>query len=404
MDTEQPLSGVRIIDLTIAMAGPLATQRLADFGADVVKVEVPPDGDLTRAFALNNVRLGEDTTSYISLNRNKRSIVVNLKSNEGRELLYGLIRDADVFIQNFRPGVAKRLGMDHETVRALNPRLIYASITGYGNTGPLVSAPGQDLLAQAFSGLMFSGGKASDGPHPSPCYMADAGASHLITSGILAGLYQREKTGKGTYVETSLLGGLLEMQSQEVMTYLATGESARRCDAPYASAWLDPPYGVYKTDDGWLAFAQNDLNVIAGALELPALAECNQQRPESLLSDDGVAWRERCYRILAAGLETMKTDEAMKILSAQKVWCMPVNTYGQAIDHPQTAQFLSSFERSDHGDIRCVAPVVQVGQNTGPDQPLRPAPRLGEHTREVLIEAGYAASDIDRLFEAEVIS
>jgi crotonobetainyl-CoA:carnitine CoA-transferase CaiB-like acyl-CoA transferase len=199
--------------------------------------------------------------------------------------------------------------MDYETVLARNARIVYASITGYGKSGPMVGEPGQDLLAQAFSGLMFSAGKASDGPHPSPCYMADTGASHLITSGILAGLYEREQTGEGTFVETSLLGGLLEMQTQEIMTYLATGESARRCDAPYASAWLEPPYGVYKTSDGWLAFAQNDLFVIADVLDLPELAERKRQQPEKLTSDEGSEWREQCYRILGgAGPQSWAED------------------------------------------------------------------------------------------------
>lgn len=400
----KPLEGVKVVDLTIAMAGPLATQRLGDLGADVIKIEAPGNGDLTRVFLLNNLRLGEDTTSFISLNRNKRSIVLNLKSKEGLDLIHRLASEADVFVQNFRPGVAERLGIDYATLEGLNPRLIYASVTGYGREGPLVGAPGQDLLAQAFSGLMFSGGRKSDGPHPSPCYMADTCASHLLTTGIVAALYDREQTGHGGEVETSLLGALMEMQTQEVMTYLASGKAAQQCEALYASVWLDPPYGTYRTRDGWLAFAQNDLTVISEAIDLPELGKCVAQRPDDPLSEGGLKWREQCYEILAARLQEMETAEAHRTLSDAKVWCMPVNSFEEAMSHPQSALYFSSFGREDYGTVPCVAPAVKVGRNSGPGQVLGPAPRLGEHSREVLGEMGLTDEQIQRLFDAGVVS
>lgn len=238
-----PLSGLKIVDLTIAMAGPLATQRLADMGADVIKVEVPGTGDLTRVFALSGLRLGDETTSFLALNRNKRSIALNLKSEKGLNILLDLVESADVLIQNFRPGVADRLGLGYVAVCERNPAIIYCSISGYGNQGPMAGRPGQDLLVQAFSGMMFNAGTADGPPHPAPVYLVDTCASHLATSAILAGLYQRSRDSCGQHVEVSLLGAALEIQSQEIMTYLSTGELADRSSAPFASAWLAPPYG-----------------------------------------------------------------------------------------------------------------------------------------------------------------
>lgn len=402
-NSKLPLDGVKVIDMTIAMAGPLATQRLADLGADVIKVESPNGGDLTRVFRLNDLMLGEDTSSYLSLNRNKRSIVVNLKSDKGLEVIYKMVENAAVFIQNFRPGVAEKLGIDYDKIKGINPKIVYASITGYGSSGPMVGAPGQDLLAQSISGLTYSGGKKSEGPHPSPCYMADTSSSHLVTSGILAGLYQTKMTGEGTYVETSLLGSLLEMQTQEVMTYFGSGKAARRCDAPFASAWLDPPYGIYKMNDGWIAFAQGDLNVIADALKLVELRNVNSEKPAPSMEPETDRWREDCYNVLANWLLDLTVDKTVQLLSKSKVWCMRVNTFEEAMAHPQLDQFFSTMDRPDHGTIKCVAPALKVG-NSGPEQTLRPAPKLNEHRDEVLSELGYSEVQIKNLIDDKALT
>jgi len=391
----KPLTGVKVIDLTIAMAGPLATQRLGDLGADIIKVEPPGDGDLTRIFFLNNLALGSESTSYLALNRNKRSMVVNLKNPEGVAIIHELVRKADVFIQNFRPGVAKKLGVDFETLKQINPSIIYGAVTGYGDFSPMVKAPGQDLLAQAFSGLMFSGGSAAQGPHPSPCYMADTCASHLLTTGIVSALFQRERTGRGSMVETSLIGGLYEMQSQEVMTFMATGKAAQQVDAPLASVWLDPPYGVYQTVDGWLAFAQNDLSVIAATLDLPALEELARNKPADATSNAGMRWKSDCYRALAACVRERETRELHEEFSERGVWCMPVHSFEDAMRHEQTQHFISSFHLSGVGDVKCAAPAVSVGPNSGLEQHLSAPPGLGEHTREIMQEFGFSSESVE---------
>jgi crotonobetainyl-CoA:carnitine CoA-transferase CaiB-like acyl-CoA transferase len=210
-----PLQGLRVIDLTLAMAGPLSTQRLADMGAEVIKVEGPARPDFTRTAVMADVMLGGETTPYLTLNRNKKSLALDLKSDAGREVFLRLVKTADALVQNFRPGVAERLGVGYAALSALRPELVYVSISGYGDDGPMVERPGQDLLVQAFSGLTWNAGTADGPPHPSPVYMIDVMASHLASEGVLAGVIRRMRTGRGGEVKVSLLGAALEVQIQE---------------------------------------------------------------------------------------------------------------------------------------------------------------------------------------------
>lgn len=395
-----PLAGVKVIDLTIAMAGPLASQRLADMGADVVKVESIGGGDLTRPFELAGVRLKGESTSFLSLNRGKRSIVIDLKSPGGLRALLDLAAGADVVFQNFRPGVAERLGVGYDDIRAVNPKIVYASITGYGEAGPMVGAPGQDLLVQAFSGMMFNAGRDSDPPHPAPVYLIDAAASMLATAGIAAALFQRERTGHGQHVRTSLLGAALEIQCQELMTYMVTGEPAERSAAPYASAWLDPPYGIYPTADGWLALSQNDLAVVADVIEAPDLRAHSKRKPPS--GDQRMrAWREQVYALLAAGLGKRTTAEWVDALTAHKLWCGPVQTYAELVAHPQAADHLMDVEHPEIGAIRSVAPAVRFEATAG--QCHKAAPSYGADTDIILSEIGYSSDRIEALRQAGAV-
>lgn len=381
-----PLEGVRVLDLTLAMAGPAATQRLADLGARVVKVEAPGTGDFSRRYPISDVWLpGGTTTSFVALNRAKRSITLNLKHPRGAEAFRRLADGCDILIQNFRPGVVERLGIDSDTLLARNPRLAYVSISGWGSKGPLAAHPGQDLLIQAFSGLMWNVGREGDPPIPAPVFVADAIGSHLAVEGALAVLYDAARTGRGRAVEVSLLGGLLEAQAQEIATYLATGRSPRRSAERVGHTMLASPYGVYPTADGYVAVAMADLAAVGEAIGAPGL--------ETLAHD-----RDAVFRAVAAALVDGRSGEWVRSLTERGVWAGPVLSYDSMVTHPQVIEndLVTVLDHPDAGEVRVVAsPFVFDGSRNGGAP--EPPPRLGEHTEEVLAEAGYTSAEVAEL-------
>lgn len=398
--TDRPLEGIKVLDFTIAMAGPLAAQRLGDMGAEVIKVEAFT-GDLARAFFLQDCRLDDDSTSYLALNRNKKSLAINLKKEEGKQIIYDLVKDMDVFFQNFRPGVVERLGISYEDIIRINPGIVYVSISGYGDEGPLKGVPGQDLLVQSFSGVTYSAGVKDSMPHPGPTYFIDTCASHLATEGILAALFQKQRTGKGQHVKTNLLNAALEAQSQEVMTYMQTHEVARRTRAPFASAWLEPPYGIYKTSDSWLALPQNDMKVIASVVGSDKLMRHLDDRPPKENREEIDEWRAVCYDLLAEALLDKTTDEWVELMTPEKIWCGPVLDIAGMVAHEQSRYHLSSFNHPEHGEIPCVKPGIAF--SLMPQPPMSPPPDIGEHTEEILKGLGYSNSRVADLKNAEVV-
>lgn len=400
MSSDFPLAGVRVLDFTIAMAGPLAAQRLGDMGAEVIKVE-PRSGDLTRVFVLQDLRLGEDTTSYLALNRNKRSFAVDLKKPGGLDVILDLVAESDVVFQNFRPGVAERLGIGYEALKAINPRIVYMSISGYGEEGPMAKEPGQDLLVQGFSGLTFSAGEKDGRPHPAPTYFVDTCASHLATEGILAALFQRERTGLGQHVKTNLLNAALEAQSQEVMTCMLSGRVSRRTRAPYASVWLDPPYGIYRTADGWLALPQNDMKKLAELVSAPELGRLLAQRPP--VSDEKATdeWRSECFDLLSEALLARTTDDWMARLSPEKIWCGRVQDIADFIKSEQARFHTAVIDHPEHGPIPCVAPAIAFSSSE--TQRLQRPPPLGADNEAILEALGYSEDRIGELRRNDVI-
>jgi len=391
------LHGLRVIDLTLAMAGPLSTQRLADMGAEVIKIEGPARPDFARTAVMADVTLGGETTPYLTLNRNKKSVALDLKSRAGREALLRLVRTADALVQNFRPGVAERLGVGYAALSALRPELVYVSISGYGDEGPMVDRPGQDLLVQAFSGLTWNAGTSDGPPHPSPVYMIDVMASHLASEAVLAGLIRRMRTGRGGEVKVSLLGAALEVQIQELSTFLTTGREAPRGAHPYASTWMEPPYGVYRTADGWLAIAQSSLSAIGKVLNSAEIARLAGEKPADETDRAGVnAWRDRIYPAVARALAPWKTEDAVAALFAAGVWSGPVNDYAALKKDPQFAPYFATYEHPRAGRITTTAPTIRFSDET--EAALRGAPALGEHTAEILRELGYTDAEARALF------
>jgi crotonobetainyl-CoA:carnitine CoA-transferase CaiB-like acyl-CoA transferase len=393
---------VTVLDLTLALAGPLCTQRLGDMGATIIKIEGPQRGDFTRNAPMRDVWLGGDTTAYLSLNRNKQSLALDLKNREGQELFYRLVATADVVVQNFRPGVADRLGISFERLKQINPRIVYVSISGYGDSGPMVDRPGQDLLVQGFSGTTFAAGTVDGLPHPSPIYIVDVAASHNACEAILAGLIQRDRRGVAVEAKVSLLAAVLEVQIQEVTTYLTTGRTGARGSAPYASGWMEPPYGIYPTQDGHIAIAQSSLAAIAKVLDAPLLAELAALRPDPSDQRALLAWRDAVYPALKALLADLPLEATVERLHAAGVWCGPVLDYAALARHEQAEGLFRDIEHPSAGRIRTLAPAISF--STDPMPELRPAPAKGEHTAPILEGLGVSKEAVERLRTEGVVA
>lgn len=323
-----PLEGVRVVDFSQFLSGPYCSLRLLDLGAQVLKVENPDGGDLTRRLYLSDARIGADSTLFHAINRGKESIVLDLKSRDGQIRAMDLIDDADVVIQNFRPGVIERLGLDYDALSARHPTLVYGSISGYGPNGPWANLPGQDLLAQARSGVMWLSGDRDAGPVPIGIPVADIMAGAHLAQGILAALFRRERTGVGAHVETSLLEAMVDLQFEFLTTYLNNGrQGPHRLVSGSAHGYQPAPYGLYRTADGHIALAMGDLSALGEALEVPALLDIAESGGEA----SGFKNRDAIQSILARHLETEDAETVERRLSDRGIWCARVLTWEELL-------------------------------------------------------------------------
>ncbi len=397
----RPLDGLRVLDLTIAMAGPLCTQRLGEMGADIVKIEAPGGGDFSRYSPMAGVTKFGDSTCFITLNQNKKSLVLDLKSDAGKEALYKMVVQADVLIQNFRPRVAGKLGIDYSTLSTINPRLVYGSVSGYGDTGPMKDRPGQDLLLQSFTGLMMNGGIAGQLPQASPLYMVDVTASHMICEGILAALIARHRTGKGQEVKVSMMNAILEMQCQEITSYLASDSPPQRGASPQVSLYMEPPYGVYRCSEGFFAIAQADIGELAEILGLAQLAQLKRSRPPQADSRALSQWRDAIYDLIAECLQKNTAVYWDNLLSPRGIWCTVVNDYEAFLNHPQAQSCLVEMDHPVGGRYSAVAPGIRFSDD--PFAQLTPAPAYGADSNSVLIDYGFSKDEIVSLIQNQVV-
>ncbi len=321
-----PLAGVVVLDFSQFLAGPVAALRLADLGARVIKVERPVTGEIGRTLAFGGRWLDGDTLSFHAMNRNKEAVVADLKDPVDLARVVDLVARADVLIQNFRPGVMERIGLDYEAVRRINPALVYASASGYGADGPWAARPGQDLLAQSVSALPWV--SAADGrPVPVGLAVADHLMSCHIAAGVTALLVRKMRTGEGGLVETSLLEGMLDLQFELLTTRLNDPTLTPQRGPHSAHGYLGAPYGLYPTADGHLAIAMAPVDRLGDLVGCPELAQMRD--PASWWSD-----RARIERLLAAALGRRTTDAWLETLDAADVWCAPVLTLEQLLEHP----------------------------------------------------------------------
>lgn len=334
----KPLEGLIVLDFSQFLAGPAAAMRLADLGARVIKVERPQGGDICRQLYISNLGIEGDSTLFHSINRNKEGFAANLKDPHDLEAVRKLIAQADVMIENFRPGVMEKLGLDYATVSELNPRMVYGTVTGYGTTGPWQKKPGQDLLAQAMSGLTWLSGDGDSSPQAMGLAVADLTASAHLVEGILACLVRRGITGKGGRVEVSLMESILDLQFEVISTYLNDGgQLPQRSARNNAHAYLGAPYGMYPTADGFLALAMGAIPSLGKLLECePLLAYTN---PQQWFTD-----RDQIKDLLTQHLSTETTAHWLSILEPADIWCAEVMSWKtlrqtegyQALDMEQT--------------------------------------------------------------------
>jgi crotonobetainyl-CoA:carnitine CoA-transferase CaiB-like acyl-CoA transferase len=390
------LSGYRVLDCTVAMAGPFAAQRLGDLGADVVKIE-PVGGEWQRHVPAGGKTARKINASFLSLNRNKRSLAVNLKTEEGRAIVHDLARTADVFMQNYRPSVAERLGVDYKTLRAINPRIVYVSISGYGADGPYVDFPGQDLLVQAMSGSMYSIGRAGDPPQPAGQYVVDATTAYCAFEGALAALLHRERTGEGQLVEVNMLDAAITFQMQELSVLTLTGRPQRRSDEPHAHVYIRAPYGVFKTADGYIALGFPPLGKLGEVLGEPQLAGMED-------NVDGFEKRDLIHRLVSARLATRPAAEWLALMRKADVWAAPVYDFEQMMKDPQVVHNGTFVEYDHPAEGRLKTPGFPIRFASTPSRVERGAPEVGEHSREILSAAGYDPARIEELVRKGVVN
>lgn len=378
-----PLAGLRVLDFSQFLAGPSCALRMADLGADVIKVERPQGGDLCRQLVVADQRVGEDSALFHTINRNKRSFAADLKRPEDLALVKQLVARADVMIHNFRPGVMERIGLDFEAVQALNPRLVYAAVTGYGDEGPWRDKPGQDLLVQSLSGMAWlSGGGGEDAPPvPAGLSIVDMTTGAHLLQGILALLLRRGVTGRGGRVDASLLESALDLQFEPFTAYLNGAGAPRRSAVNHANVHAAAPYGIYRTADGFLALAMGAMD------ELARLVQCE---PLAGLAADRTGWyrdRDELKRVLQEHLLSQGTAHWLQLLEPAGVWCADVLTWPRLMEHPGFAA-IGMVQSLDNGGAPMKTTRCPLRIDRQVLRHARPAPAIGEHTQEIVRELG----------------
>jgi crotonobetainyl-CoA:carnitine CoA-transferase CaiB-like acyl-CoA transferase len=394
---KQILEGIRVLDCSIAMAGPFAAQRLGDLGADVIKVE-PVKGEWQRHVAAGAANGKKINTSFLSLNRNKKSLAVDLKTTEGQGLVYELIKTTDVFLQNYRPGVAARLGLDYKTLISINPKLIYISISGYGEEGPYKHRPGQDLLLQAMSGAMLSAGRSGDSPSPAGQYLVDAVTAYTAFEGALAALFYRERTGEGQLVEVNMLDVIVTLQMQELSIFTVGKKPQTRSSEPHAHVYIKAPYGVFKTKDNkFVAIAFSPLESLGNILGVPELGKYDADNFDA-------EERDNIFRLIVQACREINLAELMTQFDAEDIWAAPVYSYEDLVNDPQVQinETFVEYEHPTEGKVK--TPGFPIRFEKTPSKVNRGAPLIGEHTREILQNLGLESELIDDLLKQNVIA
>jgi len=379
---QRPLTGILVLDFSQFLSGSLATLRLADLGARVIKIERPGTGDLGRSLYLSDTDVHGENTLFHAINRSKESYAADLKSPSDLQKLRHLITRADVMVQIFRPGVMDRLGLGYESVSKMSSRLVYGVVSGYGNAEAWQDLPGQDLLAQARSGIMWLSGNDGDPPTPMALAIADMLAGHNLCEGILACLVRRGLTGRGGLVETSLMEALLDFQFEVLTTYLNDGgRPPRRSAFRNAHAYLAAPYGVYDTANGYLALAMTHLPTLGTLLDLTELERISD-------SAEGFRRRDDIKGVIAKRLKEHTTEHWLQILNTSDIWCAEVLDWPtlRASEAFQQLAMLQTLTDDRGIEILTTRSPIRLDGNLLTSKRL--APSVGQHTEAIQEEFG----------------
>ncbi|WP_398495145.1 CaiB/BaiF CoA transferase family protein [Variovorax sp.] len=381
-----PLAGVRVLDVSQVMAGPYACMLLADLGADVIKIEPPQGGDQTRG-AMGFKLKGTDSMGFLNMNRNKRSIALDLKSDSGRELLYKLVAQADILVENYRPGVMKRLRTDYETLSAINPRLVYVSISGFGQTGPWAGRPGFDLMAQAMSGIMSVTGHPDGPPAKAGVPVADIGCALFATYGMLSAYIGAKATGRGQYVDASLFDSALAFSIWDISEYWGTGREPEQLGTANR---MSAPYQAMKAADGHFVMGatnQKLWQMLCATLERPDLLEDARFATVSLR----LANRHALIESLERSFAEQSCEHWIDRLLAVGIPAGPILSYPEAFEseHGRHRRMRIEIDHPVEGKVPNIGFAVKMGGT--PQQVRRAPPLLGQHTAEVLAELGIDA-------------
>ena len=390
MSATLPLAHIRVLDLTRARAGPTAVRQLADWGADVVKIEAPPGGDARSV--VSGARHGFD---FQNLHRNKRSMTLNLKADKGREIFLEMAKHADVVVENYRAGVKHRLGIDYDAIKAVNPRIVYGSISGFGQSGPYRDRPGVDQIAQGMGGLMSITGLPGQGPVRVGIPIADLTAGLHLAQGILLALYERERSGEGQWVHTSLLEAQIMMLDFQAARWTVSGEVAPQAGNDHPTSI---PTGVFPTSDGHINIAASG-NTMFGRL-CGALG-CQELVSHPDYADDESRSKNRAAlnRVLGEYTARRPSEEWVVVLNEARVPCGPINSIDRTMTDPQVRHLgiEKVMAHPELGDVGVVGQAATLSRSGGrPDVRLH-TPDQGEHTAEVLAALGYDGGAVEAL-------
>ncbi len=378
----KPLEGLTVLEFSQFLSGPYAGLRLADLGARVIKIERPEVGDLCRNLYISDTDLEGDSTLFHAINRNKESFAANLKDAKDIELVKKLIEKADIITQNFRPGVIERIGLDYKNVKKINPKIVYGTISGYGSDGPWSSLPGQDLLAQSRTGLVWLNGNGGEAPTPMGLAVADMLAGHSLVEGILAAVIKRFRTDNGSHVETSLVEALLDFQFEVLTTYFNDGNrKPQRSSYNNAHAYLSAPYGIYKTSNGYIAIAMTPLPQLGELLDLNSIKDLHDQK-------EWFTKRDEIKKDIGDWIEKQTTQHWLSILEPADIWCAKVLDWETMVKHEgfKILDMVQRIKRDDGLDIETLRCPIKIDGEIFKSS--KAAPKIGNDNNSIMKEFG----------------